>query len=107
MRKVFTAQQKAVVALEAIKEEKSVAQLSSIYEVHATQIKQWKKIAMVGLSTLFTDKRRVGNDDQQSLINELHRIIGQRETELEWLKKKLQLNSSTEIGFSRTRSSPN
>lgn len=44
-RKRFSSEFKARVALEAIKGEKTVAQLSSQYEVHASQINTWKKQA--------------------------------------------------------------
>ncbi len=91
MRKTFSPQFKAKVALEAIKGEKTVNELASLYEAHPTQINEWKRIVAEQLSSLFSDKRtKEGKTDQQK-IDELHRIIGQRDVELEWLKKKLCL----------------
>ena len=52
MRKDFNAEFKAKVALEAIKEEKTIAELSSKYEVHRTQITDWRKRALARLSQL-------------------------------------------------------
>ena len=49
---------KAKVALEAIKEEKTFAQLSSLYGIHVNQIGLWKRHLMEGITTLFSDKRK-------------------------------------------------
>ena len=48
MRKSFDTEFMAKVALEAIKEEKTLAELSSQYEVHRTQIVKWRKRALEG-----------------------------------------------------------
>lgn len=89
MKKTFTPDQKAQVALAAIRGEKTISQIASLYEVHPTQIQIWKKQALIGLKELFSDKRKKENQTQDQLINELYRVVGQREFELEWLKKKL------------------
>ena len=91
MKKVFTPQQKATVALEAIKGDRTVNQIASAYEVHPSQIQSWKKIVQENLSTLFADKRRKEGKPERDLIDELYRTIGQRDIELGWLKKKFQL----------------
>ena len=91
MKKVFTPQQKAAVALEAIKGDKTISQIASIHEVHPTQVQQWKKIVSKNIFSLFSDKRRKEGKSEQQLIDELHRLIGQRDVELAWLKKKLQI----------------
>ena len=91
MKKVFPPQQKAAVALEAIKGDRTVNQIASAYEVHPSQIQSWKKIVQENLTTLFTDKRRKEGKPEQELIDELYRTIGQRDIELGWLKKKFQL----------------
>lgn len=90
MKKNFTPQQKAAVALEAIKGELTIAQIASKHEVHPTQIGQWKNQGMELLKNGFTDKRQKANFDQQRIIDELHKTIGQKEMALQWLKKKLQ-----------------
>lgn len=95
MKKVFSPKQKAEVALAAIKEVQTIAQISSTFEVHPTQIGLWKKQAREGLSEVFSDKRKKDNQSQEEKIEELYKIIGQRDAELVWLKKKLSPFSSS------------
>jgi len=89
----YSDKQKAQVALEAIKGEKTINQISSQYQVHPTQIQRWKTIAVDGLPSLFSqdNKKDKTLTEKKILIEELYKIIGQRDTELEWLKKKLTL----------------
>ena len=42
-RKKHSTQTKVKVALEALKGDKTIAELTSKYSIHATQINQWKK----------------------------------------------------------------
>lgn len=95
MRKtIYSDKQKAQVALEAIKGEKTINQISSQYQVHPTQIQRWKTIAAEGLPGLFSqnDKKDKTLTEKEKLIDELYKIIGQRDTELDWLKKKFILS---------------
>ncbi len=82
---------KAKVALEAIKGEKTLAQLSSEFEVHANQIGQWRKQLLKELPNLFSDRRKKQDKEQDDLISELYRQIGQLKVEVDWLKKKSQM----------------
>jgi len=91
MKKVFTPQQKAAVALEALKGARSIAEIASLHEVHPTQIKNWKQQAQEYFPGIFTDKRTKEGKTQERLIDELYRLLGRREAEVAWLKKKLQL----------------
>lgn len=89
MKKQFTAEQKAAVALAAIRGEKTTSEISSAYEVHSTQVGLWKKQALEGMKESFSDKRKNQDASQQKLIDELYKTIGTRDMELEWLKKKI------------------
>jgi putative transposase len=82
---------KAKVALEALKGEKTLAQLSSEFGVHPNQIAQWRKQILKELPTLFSDHTKRNDKDQEELISELYRQIGQLKVELDWLKKKSQI----------------
>ena len=88
-KRKFSPQKKAAIALAAIKGEQNVSRLSGVYQIHPTQIKRWKKIVEENALELFSDRRNRENKNQIELIDELYKIIGQRETELAWLKKKL------------------
>jgi transposase len=87
-RKKFSASLKAKVALEAIKGEATVAELSQKYEVHPSQIKDWKLALLKNAETLFSSKRDE-NDDQGKYIAALERKAGQLSVEIDFLKKNL------------------
>jgi len=88
MRKSYDATFRAKVALEAVKGEKTLAELSSTFGVHPNQICKWKKQLLSSLPDLFTDRRKRKDKEQEELIDELYRQIGQLKVELDWLKKK-------------------
>ena len=88
MRKKYSASYKSKVALEAIKGESTIAELSSKYGVHANQISKWKKAALDGLPQIFSGKRKKEKLDSDELTCELYQQIGQLKVELDWLKKK-------------------
>lgn len=89
MKKKFSPQEKAAVALEAIRAELTIAQISSKYEVHPTQVGIWKSQVLKNMTDIFSNKRQKENRDNDQKIVDLYTIIGKRDTELEWLKKKL------------------
>jgi len=90
MRKRYDAKIRAKVALEAVKGEKTLAELSSEFKVHPNQIRKWRKQLLECLPDLFTDWRKKKDTDSDELISELYRQIGQMKVELDWLKKKSQ-----------------
>lgn len=90
MRKRYDATFRAKVALEAVKGEKTLAELSSEFGVHPNQISKWRRQLLELLPELFTDRRKKKDVDQEALISELYRQIGQLKVELDWLKKKSQ-----------------
>ena len=88
IRKAHNEAFKAKVALEAIRGEKTLAQLSSEFGVHANQIGLWRKQLIKELPSLFSDRRKKRDKEQDELISELYREIGQLKVEVDWLKKK-------------------
>jgi transposase-like protein len=86
----FSAAEKFRVALEAIKGEKTIAEISAHYSVHATQISSWKKQALEYLAASFTDKHKPKENHEKEL-GELYQQIGQLKVENDFLKKKCDL----------------
>lgn len=88
-RRRHSANFKAKVAVEAVKNDQTVNELASKYQVHPTQISQWKKELLDGVSTVFEKeskaKRRAS--DPEKKIGQLHQKIGQLTVEVDWLKK--------------------
>jgi len=80
---------KAKVALEAVKEEKTITELASVYQVHPTQIKQWRDILLANLNELFSGKYKSRDKEQAELLTSLYEQIGKLKVEADWLKKKI------------------
>ena len=82
---------KAKVVLEAFKGQKTLAQLSGEFELHANQISDWKKQAIMGLPSVFGRQKPIVFEDlQEELTAPLYQQIGQLKVELDFLKKKLR-----------------
>ena len=89
-RKIFNAQQKAKVAIEAIRGVKTVNEIAQQYEVHPTQVSQWKKELQDQATELFEGKRGPKPSvDPEASSERLYSEIGRLKMELlDWLKKK-------------------
>ena len=82
---------KAKVAIEAIKGEKTLNEIASLYEVHPNQVAQWKKLALEKLPEAMADGRSKEARQGQPVDEEkLHQKIGQQAIEIDFLKKKLR-----------------
>ncbi len=79
---------KAKVAVEAIRGERRVNELASLFQVHPSQIATWKKQALEGLPELFGDGRARREQGEDDLKAQLYQQIGQLKVELDFLKKK-------------------
>ena len=82
---------KAKVALEALKEQQTLAELGSSHGVHPTMVAQWKKQLREALPAVFADRRRQPDRAAEELQAQLYQQIGQLKCELDWLKKKAGL----------------
>lgn len=87
-RKHYPKEFKARVALEALKETKTIAELSSEYEIHSNMVSKWKKVLQDNLASVFANKGEREPSDKE-LIESLYKQIGQSQVEINWLKKKL------------------
>ncbi len=85
-RRVREAPFKARVALEAVKERETVGELAKRFQVHPTQIHEWKRRLVEQAATVF---ERDGVKPVEAVDPaELYEQIGRLKVELEFLKKK-------------------
>ena len=96
-RRRFTAEFKSKVALEAIRESKTMAELTQEYGVHFTQIKEWKEQLLSALPKVFDSGGKAEQDAKQAEEQEgrLYQKIGQLNVEIDWLKKKMGIGKSS------------
>ena len=90
MRKRYDKDFKAKVAIEAMKGEKTLQELSLQFEVHPNMIAQWKRQLIEQAAQLF-EKARKGNAEAEAAehkTDQLFRQIGQLQVENDYLKKK-------------------
>ncbi len=87
MRKNFEAGFKAKVALEAVKGEKTIAELSSEYGVHPNIIGKWRKELLERLPEIFNGRKSRREKERGEDIEKLSKSIGQLKVENDWLKK--------------------
>ena len=86
--KKYSSDFKAKVALEAIKCQKTLNEISSEYGVHTTQITQWKKQVLDELPQIFARPVAERTKNEDALIASLYQQIGQLKVEVDFLKKK-------------------
>lgn len=79
---------KKKIALEALREDKTIEEIAREYDLHRVQVCKWKKELLDGAESIFegTSKKKVKPDDEKAI---LERKIGQLTIEIDWLKKKL------------------
>ncbi len=88
-RRRFTADFKARVALDALRGDRTIQEISAKHKVHPNQVSTWKRQAMDGLGAVFSngaDKARVDHDDE---VHDLHAKIGQLTVERDFLARGL------------------
>jgi transposase-like protein len=87
-RRNFSSDFKAKVAIEAIKEKQTLSELATKYELHPTQISDWKKAFLVGANMVFeqdSESKKEKVEDTSALYEQ----IGRLQMDIAFLKKKL------------------
>lgn len=95
-RKHYDESFKSRVALEAIREQQTLAEIARKYDINPVLVTKWKKQALDQMDSLFVDQRKKEAKEKKEVDNqeELLKQIGRLTVENEWLKKK-----SREFGF--------
>ncbi|WP_440993825.1 transposase [Cysteiniphilum litorale] len=87
--KSYTAEFKAKVALDAIKGDLTINEISSKYGVHSTQINRWKQQALASLKTCFNGKQEKALLESQQQMDKRYQQIGQLTCESDFLQKSV------------------
>ncbi len=92
MRKRHTAEFKAQVVQELLREQKTVSQLAAEYGVHPNQLYRWREVALAGLPSLFSGRSAEEQAAKEAVhaeeVHERYAQIGELSAQLAWLKKK-------------------
>jgi len=88
-RRKFSADFKAKVVIEALKERNTIEQLAKKYELHPNQITIWKKEFLANASLAFSAEGEKPKGEKDPEVEKLYAQIGQLTVENNWLKKKL------------------
>jgi transposase-like protein len=89
-RRKFNPEFKAKVALAALKNEMTTAELAARFGVHPTMIASWKRSLLEGAADIF-DKDQKSRKQTEEQIDELYRQIGKLQVERDFLSRKLSL----------------
>jgi len=97
--KKYSASVKAKVVLAALKENKTIAEIGSEYNIHPCNIKGWKRQFLENAEVVFDRELQVKSykeelREEREKTDELYRQIGELSTKLNWAKKK-----SEELGL--------
>ena len=87
-RRKFSAAFKTKVVLEALKEQKTVQEISSEYQIHANQISQWKSQFLSNADKVFDSPSDAKSEAEQER-DRLFKTIGEQKIEIDFLKHVL------------------
>ena len=86
-RKKYTSGFKTKVVLEALQERETIQEIAKKYELHPTQISNWKSQFLSEATGIF--EKGVTKSDDEKEKAELFKKVGQLQMEVDFLKKVL------------------
>ena len=89
-RRKFTPEFKAKVALEALRGDRTIQEIATKHQVHPNQVSAWKRQAMDGLGTVFSNGAERAGRDHEAEVRELHAKIGELTVERDFLARGLK-----------------
>ena len=89
-RRRFTADFKAMVALEALRGDRTIQEIAGRHKVHPNQVSAWKRQAMDGLGAVFSNGAERSGRDHDAEVHDLHAKIGQLTVERDFLARGLK-----------------
>ena len=88
LRKKYSPEFKAKIALEAVSSDMGLTQIAEKYNVHENMIRLWKKRLLDELPSLFSDRRKKFDFNEEKIATELYSQIGRMKVEIDLLKHK-------------------
>jgi len=92
MKRKFSREFKAKVAVEALKGNRTMRELALQYQVHPNMISGWKKHLLERIPEIFSDGLKNGLEEKDRKVQQLFQEVGELQYELSWLKKKSGLH---------------
>ncbi len=86
-RRRFSGEQKARIALEALRGDRTLQEIASKHQVHPNQVGAWKRQAIAGLGEVFSNRSERRSRDHESEVRELHAKIGELIVERDFLSR--------------------
>ena len=103
--KKYSASLKAKVVLSALREDKTIAQIGSEYQIHPANIKLWKRDFLRNVEIVFDRNQALKDykkalEDSEKTKAQLYETIGELSSQLKWVKKKSrEAGVESEAGF--------
>ena len=99
-RRQFTAAFKVKVVLEVLRQDKTLNQIASEYDLHPQLVQTWKQAFMTTTPQVF-EQQKGGEKSVADETGPLYEQIGRLRMELTWLKKNGAPTSDSAAGYDR------
>ena len=86
-RRRFSGEQKAKIALEALRGDRTLQEIASRHQVHPNQVGAWKRQAVEGLAEVFSKGAERRARDHEGEVRDLHAKIGELIVERDFLSR--------------------